>query len=227
MSETKPLPPCPDPRYYVLVHTKEGSYWRMKRGLGKPALLNDVLRESASRMKVTSPAAKSIIASIRHHLHDLQTGRITVKLGARLGKALKENGRMDYSFLPGYDFQPYHPMAELVRIPLQLEQVENAMRLYIDLSKDTPAIRKEAEGITGYRFSAILVKGDPLQEVRSNSMNSPVYPIQLQEDTTCVLSLMAPPEGTPWFLCLKVVVMVHGRPAEDHALKAMSIIAAG
>lgn len=227
MSETKPLPPCPDPRYYVLVHTKEGSYWRMKRGLGKPALINDVLKESAGRMKITSPAAKSVIASIRHHLHDLQTGRITVKLGARLGKALKENNKLDYTFMPGYDFQPYHPMADLVRIPLQLEQTENAMRLYIDLSKEQSAIRKEAPEITGYRFSAILVKGDPLQEVRSNSMNSPVYPIQLNEDTTCVLSLPAPPEGTPWFLCLKVVVMVHGAPAQDFALKAMSVIAAG
>lgn len=227
MSDTPTLPPCPDPRYYVLVHTKEGSYWRMKRGLGKPALLNEALQESAGRMKVTSPAAKSIIASIRHHLHDLQTGRITVKLGARLGKALKEKGKVDYSFMPGYDFQPYFPMADLVRIPLQLERVENAMRLYIELNKDTPVLRKEAAGITGYRFSAILVKGDPLQEVRSNSMNSPVYPIALPQDATCVLSLMAPPEGTPWFLCLKVVVMVDGAPSSDFNLKAMSVIAAG
>lgn len=227
MPETKPLPPCPDPRYYVLIHTKEGSYWRMKRGLGKPALLNDALKESAGRMKITSPAAKNIIASIRHHLHDLQTGRITVKMGARLGKALKEGGKVDYSFLPGYDFQPYFPMADLVRIPLQLERAENAMRLYIDLHKDEEIIRKTSDGITGYRFSAILVKGDPLQEVRSNSMNSAVYPIQLPEDTTCVLSLVAPPVGTPWFLCLKVMVMVNNAPAAEPALKAMSVIAAG
>jgi hypothetical protein len=35
-----PLPPSPDGQY-VWVKTKEGGFWRMKRGSYRPALLND------------------------------------------------------------------------------------------------------------------------------------------------------------------------------------------
>ncbi len=59
------IPPCPLPGAYILIETKEGVFWRKKRGLGKPAVLNDVLQANVDKMKISSPAAKRILTALR------------------------------------------------------------------------------------------------------------------------------------------------------------------
>lgn len=221
----KPLPPCPDPRCYILVQTKEGSYWRMKRGLNKPAKLNENLQASANRMKVTSPAAKRIITALRHQLADLETGRITVRIGSLLGRSLKEDGKMDYRYMTGYDFQPYYPMNDLVRVNVKFEKTEQSLRVHIPMDPAAPVLKEMKDGITGFKFAVTIVKGDPSAEARSTSMTSAIYPAEIKEPTTCTLSVMLPPAGTPWILCLKVTCMAGGDVAASYGDKGMQVIA--
>lgn len=223
----RPIPPCPDPALYVLITTKEGSYWRVKRGTIKPAPVNEHLKESAARMKLTSPAAKNIITALSHQLKDLETGRIMVRMGALLGKSLKQDGTMSFKFLQGYEFQPYHPLNALVHVAVAPEITDTSVRLHLTMKAGERVLLPEALAETQVRFTVTVVKGNPMAGLRTSSMASPAFPARPEGDTTCTLSVMLPPLEGPWFLCLKVVALEQGAVTQNVAAKGMQVILAG
>src|SRR5437899_9524667 len=107
--ENIPPPPSPDGQY-VWVKTKEGSFWRKRRGSYRPALLNAAYQRSSEATNISSPAASMIVRRLCPYLTGLQTGRLTVRICGRLRKALNEKGRLCFTYLKGLDMQPEHPL---------------------------------------------------------------------------------------------------------------------
>lgn len=103
MKKTAEPPPCPDPERYLLVKTREGMFWRKKRGQGpKGARLNEKFRASAAGMAITAPAAKRVVEAIRPFLDGVQAGRLTVRISGRLRKQYNRIGKADYEYLAGF-----------------------------------------------------------------------------------------------------------------------------
>ncbi len=83
-------PPNPDPESYIWIDTKEGGFWRRRRGLVKKARLNAAYLQSSEYTKICSPAASRIMRKLRPYMKGLQPGRITVRICGKLRKALIE-----------------------------------------------------------------------------------------------------------------------------------------
>jgi hypothetical protein len=85
----KNIPPCPDAERYVLVQTREGKYWRRKRGSVKKAVLNETLQRNVEMMRQSAPAARMIMTRLLAFTGRLETGRLNARISARLRKQLR------------------------------------------------------------------------------------------------------------------------------------------
>lgn len=200
---TKPGP-NPDPERYILVRTKERWYWRLKRGLGGPAPLNDSFRRNADTTSACNRAAKRIVDRLKATTGGLKTGRIGVRFSGRLKKALNRLGRMDYHFFEGYDLQDAYPMNKLLNAPCRVAARQEGVELSIRIAKHT--LKRKSALVSHYYFEAVLVWGDPGVEggLRVDSVTSALYPIGAEEQDLCLLSLDLPQRGVPWMVLLKV-----------------------
>jgi len=90
-------PPPKDDGSYILVKTKEGPYWRRKRGTVKIARLNDVFGANAAATAIASPAAKKILDKLQPYLSGLNTGRFIANVSARLKQSLAGSGELNFS----------------------------------------------------------------------------------------------------------------------------------
>jgi hypothetical protein len=196
--------PNPDPARYVWVDSKEGGYWRRKRGLNKPAELNDAYRQSANSTKLTSPAAKRIVQRLGAHLRGLETGRILARMGGKLKKPLHQKGVMDYSALEGFELQPYHPLAALLDAPYKAEAGAEAVTVTIPIDKHT--VKRHNGIVSHYYFDLVLLWGDPGREdgLRVESETSGLYGFSGEKKSVCALSVPLPGNGAPWMALLKV-----------------------
>src|SRR4051794_2288405 len=92
------MPPPPPAGRYVWIKTKEGGYWRTKRCSNRPARLNEAYQQGCSAMKISAPAASRIMRRLSPYLSRLDTGRLNARISARLRKALKEGGRLTFTY---------------------------------------------------------------------------------------------------------------------------------
>jgi len=196
--------PNPDPENYMLVETKEGRYYRRKRGRVKRAVLNATLQQSSDSIKVCSPVASKMAAALRKDLRGLDTGRMIARFTALLRKALHKNGKPDYSFFVDYDFQPDHPIDGLLRVPYRCQEKKGNIELQIQLIPE--AVKKHNPLVSEYYFDLVLLYGDPSANdgLRVETITSPNYPYALSKETTCKLSITLPQREQPWMLMLKV-----------------------
>src|SRR3954463_549915 len=95
------MPPPPPSGQYIWVKTKEGGFWRMRRGSYKPARLNEAYLQTSNAMKISAPAASRIVRRLHSYLNRLETGRLTVRISGKLRKSLKEKGRLCFTYLKG------------------------------------------------------------------------------------------------------------------------------
>jgi len=150
--------PNPDPKRYILVRTKEGSYWRLKRGLNKPAVLNSSLQQSADCTKVCSPAAKRITRVLWQNMRGLNTGRLIARSAALLKQAFQEKGIADFSFFDDFDFQPEHPLNGLLKAPYKCSEKDSIVQLQIPIEERS--VKKHNPLVTEYYFDLVLLYGD-------------------------------------------------------------------
>jgi hypothetical protein len=196
--------PNPDPERYILVETKEGSYWRLKRGLNKPAVLNATLQQNADSMEVCSPIARRMVAILRKDLDGLNTGRMIARFTTLLKKAYHEKGIPDFSFFGDYDFQEVHPLEALLQVQYRCREKEGVVQVHIPIQRG--GVKKHNQLVTEYYFDLVLLYGDPTKEdgLRVDSITSQPYSYALTEKSTCELSLPLPEKEQPWMLMLKV-----------------------
>jgi len=220
------IPPCPDPESYILVETKEGAFWRKKRGLGeKGAPLNEGFKQSSEGMAVTAPAAKRIVGRLRPFTEGLSVGRITVRVSALLRKQYNKSGTVDYRYMQGFELQPEYPLKRLLKEPVQL-RIENAV-INVRIPVGPYTIQGQGRLVTHYFFELIVVSGDCTKEhaLRTETETSPVYGIDgsVKEDCRFIV-----PVGTrPWFAVLKLCCIEGQELAVSPKDYGMQVIAAG
>jgi hypothetical protein len=198
------MPPPPPSGQYIWVQTKEGGFWRMKRGSHRPALLNKAYQQTSNAMKISAPAASRIVRRLQPYLTRLETGRLTVRISGKLRKALNENGRICFTYLKDLDIQPQHPMERLLKAPVRMEQ--DIQELTVSIPVNTYTIKRHSELVSAYYFELILLWGDAGSDksLRVEEVDSLVYRMEEDYGIECRLSVVLPPEGETWMVLLKV-----------------------
>jgi hypothetical protein len=217
-------PPCPgDPRDYQLIHTKEDSHWRRRRGTVKPATLNDDFKEGGRLLKLTAPAAKIIRQELRPFTHELQMGRLNNRISTELRHDLR-GGHALYHHLLGMDLQPAFPLERILLTPYEVQKKGNEIIISIRSEKDR--VRAYNRLVTEYYFTSILLCGDPLFEksLESASISSPLFSFSDKNPKTCLLALPLP-DSKPWILFLKVSCLEGNELAVHHKHYGMKAIA--
>lgn len=102
----KPLPPCPNPELYQLINTKEGSFWRRKRGTVKPAKLNKAFSANVKAMKLVSPIAAKIANVLFTYMQGLTPGRLSSRICAGLLTYYSHAKEISFSPLLQMEIQP-------------------------------------------------------------------------------------------------------------------------
>jgi hypothetical protein len=222
----KPLPPCPDPEKYILVRTKEGEFWRKKRGTEKPARLNTVFAKNVENSKVASPAAKRIVQKLRPFLRELNTGRLTAKLAGAIMRSINVNGEPDFSFLQGFEFQKPH-LGKLLFTQIALARHGDEFVISFPIYPYTMEPKNNL--VTDYYFEAVLLYGDVTKEngLRIDSTISPLYPFKDVVETQCVLTLQLPATPFPWMILLKASCQEENRPSVSSNHFGMRVVMVG
>lgn len=223
----RPLPPCPDPERYILVKTREGNFWRLKRGLKKVAVLNDKMLEHAGYLSVSSKAASRMLQVLRPHLGGLSPGRINTRFSSFLHKSLARYGKGGYAFFSDYDLQKINPLSSLINMPPLVQRAEGKTGLLFSWPEQMEMLVTKNRIINGFEFSAILLYGDPCGDERPTvtSVTSPVY-LPRTKQADCALWLQIPPGNQPWILFCKVSCFEDNAPAHHsrhYAMKVMEV----
>jgi hypothetical protein len=224
--KNKPAPP-PDLHNYTLIKTKEGSYWRRKRGTVNPAKLNATLKRSSRAMAVTSPAARRIKDKLHPFLQRLDTGRFIAIVSGKLRKAYNQTGKISLLPLQGYEMQPYFHLNQLLDTSYNV--FEKKGEIIIEINLGSRSVRQLNQIVTEYYFDAILLHGDPSKPngLRIESDTSPLYDINSRKQTTCRLSLLLPTKKTSWIVLLKVSCREGDEPAAHPRHYGMKVIMTG
>jgi len=217
-------PPNPDPETYIWVNTKEGSFWRKKRGYIKKAKLNIAYQQSSDNTKICSPAASLIVRKLQPYMEGLQPGRITVRICGKLRRALNETGSLTMQCLNGLDLQAENPLENLLRESIDVEQKSKSVIITIPITNYT--IKRMNKLVTNYWFELVLLYGDVNKKnsLRTESEGSKVYAMETSYQDDCKLSLVLPEQ--PWIALLKVNCIEGNEPAASPKLYGMKVIAA-
>lgn len=200
---SKKNPPCPgNPEDYVLVQTKEGVFWRRKRGSLKPVSLNRGFQRAVEATKITAPAAKRIITALQPYLSGLHTGRLNIRISNALRTSLKETGELKLSYLKGIEMQAEHALEQML---YTYKTGVDDKAIHIEIPVEKGVVKAQNRLATHYYFEAVLVYGDVNKEkgLSVKDAESPLYPVNSKTKTTCVLSLPLPAKGD-WMAVLKL-----------------------
>lgn len=220
-----PSPPA-DAAGYVLVRTKERVYWRRKRGTIKKATLNSSFKRNAAITAITSPAAKRIYVKLDQFLHRLATGRFIANVSARLRKALKQTGELDFSFMMDYEIQPWYPLGKLLNRPYTITENKNEFIIRIPIKENT--VKRHNKQVSDYYFEAILLWGQPDKSkgLKVDSDTSPLYRFG-EEKPECRLTITQPTQKLPWMILLKLSCHEGNNPAHMARNYGMKVVKVG
>ncbi|MBI2283973.1 MAG: hypothetical protein HYU71_09710 [Bacteroidetes bacterium] len=218
-------PPCPDPERYILVKTHEGSFWRLKRGLKKTAVLNDKMLLHANYLSVSSKAASRMLQVLRPYLRGLSPGRINTRFSSFLHKSLTRSGKADYAFFRDYDFQKKHTLSSLLIGEPFVQKEEGRIGLRLSWPPHGDIIIVKNQLINGFEFSAILLLGDPCgnNPPTVTAVTSPVF-LSCKKEEPCTLWLPMPASDQPWILFCKVSCYEENAPAHHYKHYAMKVM---
>jgi hypothetical protein len=214
--------PSPGPGNYVWVETKEGCYWRRKRGSLQTAKLNDAYLKGAERMRVSAPASSRVMQHLRRYSNGLDMGRLHPKISGIFRKALKEKGAIALSDLDGLSCQPRHPFEHLLQVKPVILQSDTAISVTIPIDKHT--IKRMNKLVTGFYFELILLYGDITTDngLRTESEESGVYAIGYAYED-CILQMVLPEQ--PWIALLKINGIEGNEMAMHPKLYGMKVVA--
>lgn len=217
-------PTCPDPDRFIWVQTKEGGFWRRKRGTVKKAKLNESLLQNSEYTKLSSPAARRVVSKLRPFMDGLKTGRLTTRISGKLRKGLNETGKLSFVPLKDMDLQMEHPMTRLLLAHVDVVRHENELIVTIPISSTT--VKQHSPLVTDYYFDLVLLWGDAGDDGRlnSDSATSELFSIGKKRKISCRLSVPLPRK--PWIALLKVSCMEGNELAMASRNYGMKIIAA-
>jgi hypothetical protein len=217
-------PPNPDPETCIWVTTREGGYWKRKRGTIKKAKLNRAFKEGIDLMKLSAPATSRILLKLKPYMNGLRPGRINATISGKLRKELRETGKLNLCCLKGLDLQQEHPLEKLLQTKIKIQQTEHELIVTIPITEDT--VKRINTLVTNYYFVLVLLYGDAGKEngLRTESIDSDVYATGTQYDQDCRLSMVLP--ETEWIALLKVNCIEGNEHAQSYKLYAMKLVEA-
>ncbi len=218
-------PSIPKPGSYIWVDTREGGYWRRKRGSVKKAKLNRAFKESSRFMQQSAPAASRIIKKLQPFTQELVKGRIHARISGKLRAGLQATGKMTLDCLNGLDFQPEQPFSGLLGVDIDIAQTKHELKVTIPATRFT--INRLNTLITNYYFELILLYGDISAEngLRTESTDSAVYVIKTDYKNDCRLSIVLPER--PWIALLKINTIEGNEAAASPKYYGLKVIAGG
>lgn len=220
------LPPCPDPEKYILVRTREGCFWRRKRGTVKEAHLNRVFAQNVTNTKLASPAAKRVVLKLSSLLYDLNPGRLNARLSGLFIKAINQKGYPDLSFLKHFEFST--PGLD----KLFFEQI-TVIRTDYDVTISFPvneySVARHNKLVKDFYFEAILLSGDTTIDhgLHADSTVSQLYSFEDKHKYECRLSIELPSNAVPWILMLKVTCQEEDSPSANARHYGMKVVEVG
>lgn len=198
------FPPCPgNPDDYQLVVTREGKYWRKKRGRVRPANLNYKFQGNTDVMSVVSPAARRVMVAMEPFMRGIRRGRLNNRISSAFRKSLEEEGCLRLSYLKGLEFQREHPMDLMVRG--QYPVLVSDRRVRVELDSEKIYVEPQNPLVTDFYFELVLLYGNVNEDggLRTECVDSPLFAYRGGKKTVCVLELDLPEEGD-WCAILKV-----------------------
>jgi hypothetical protein len=217
-------PPNPDSENFVWVMTREGGYWKRKRGTIKKAKLNRAFKESSNLMKLSAPAASRLLLKLKPYMNGLHTGRLHSRMSGRLRKDLRETGKLNLGCLKGLDLQQEHPLEKLLEAEVKIQQTEHELIVTVPIAEHT--VKRINTLVTDYYFVLILLYGDADKEngLRTESIDSDVYEPGKQYDNDCRLAMVLPEKE--WIALLKVNCIEGNEHAASPKLYGMKVVEA-
>lgn len=196
--------PNPDPQRYILVHSKEGDYYRLRRGQVKEAALNAAYQKSSESMKLSAPAATRLAGKLEPWVRGLRVGRLKAKLSGGLRRALNQSGRLHFAALQGLELQAEWPLQNLLLYGWTIDVQPGGVTVKVPIGKG--ALKRHSKAVTGVYLEAVVVWGDAGKEngLRVESETSRLYGFEEEEDEVCTLRLPLPQGDEPWLVVLKV-----------------------
>jgi hypothetical protein len=184
-------PNGPDPEKYILIVTKQGKYWRKKRGSVKKAELNDSFRTNSNLLKVTAPAASRIMGKLRYYTDRLDMGCITARISGALRKQMSATGHAGISCLRDMDLQPNDPLRALLTTWYSVSQANGILEVAIPIRDYT--IKRHNKIVSHYFFELVLLYGDCMEadNLRTEDISSGVYSID-QHGCECRMQMVLP-----------------------------------
>lgn len=206
------------------VITKEGGYWRRKRGTVKKAKLNRAFKEGNYFMQLSAPATRRIMQKLKPYMDGLYTGRLNAKISGRLRMGLKETGKLSLRCLKGFELQQGHRFERLLQAQPDIQQTPHTLTVSIPIAAYT--VKRINTLVTNYYFELVLLYGDVSKEngLRTESVDSDVYEIAKDYNLFCKLSMALP--GQEWIALLKVNSIEGNEPAMSHKLYGMKVVEA-
>jgi hypothetical protein len=201
-----PNTPPPDPNLYTLVKTKEGWFYRKKPGRGgKGITMNSGMQKQSRLMKEASPATARLRRALAPYEGRMVFGRFGANVSARIRRALTQGEWPDYGILRNYHFQPGEPFDQMMRASESVRQEEGQVNVRIRIPEGGAAVAKSG-AVTRYRFSLLLVAGDPVEKdvpLETSLVEGPEYAYGM-EGEDCLLTIPVPVDGRPWMVCLRL-----------------------
>ena len=202
-----PNAPLPDLNEYTLITNKGGKkHWRKRLGRGgKGATLNTACREQSNLMGAASPATARLRRALNPYEGRMDFGRFGARVSARIRKSLTDGTWPDYGILRDYHFQKEHPFDPILRAGRTVKKEEGQVIVRIQIPEGGAVVGK-SNNLTRYRFSLLLVAGDPVEAevpLTTGLVESADYAYgKAAED--CLLTIAVPVDGRPWMVCLRL-----------------------
>ena len=221
----KKIPPCPDPKRYIWVETKEGGFWRLRRGLDKPAERNNAVKNSGILNGRSSKAASRIVRTLRPYLRGLEMGRVTIRVNVALKKGMTYEDPFDFGRLRGFDMQPLHPFDQGVLPNITIQQSDKEPLVGLPIANYT--VVRLSPLVTDFYFEMVLVYGDLNKEepLLVDAVESQTYESEKEYEGGCQLRIMLPRK--PWVALLKLNSIEGNTPAAASRHYRMKVVAAG
>jgi hypothetical protein len=218
-------PPNPDPGSYVWIETRDGGYWRRKRGTVKKAKPNRAFRESGDRMKQSAPATSRILKKLKPYMNGLDIGRLNAHISGLLRTSMTDTGKLSLACLDQLDFQRNQPIEWLLQVIPDIAITAHELIVSIPIVEYT--LKRLNTLVTNYYFELILLFGDAGTDngLRTESEESDVYEIAKDYKLMLTLRLVLPEK--PWIALLKVNSIEENEHAKLWRLYGMKVIGAG
>jgi len=221
MARKKNAGPCPDPLRYILVKTKEGSYWRLRRGLKNPVTINKALKANAGDNGMAE--AKRVANKLIPYLENMNAGRKTARMGSLFREARMKTGSCDFSRFKGFEIQKDHLLGDMLKERYQIKVEKGMLTITIPINKY--GVKPVVHYLTHYYLEAILLYGDPGKDnkLRTESDSSERYEMLGETNSICTLTLQLP-KKQPWMVWLKLGTFIEDKPGNYDKLYGMRVV---